>query len=164
MKNRLLLLITFIGIGLSSFAQNSNKSITDAFKSVKAQNNVSYFEVNKEMFVSLSESEASPEFISYVKQLHEIKMIEARRKEDGSKDDLYDEFLNAISLNEFVRLMTSEEVNEKISFYRKKNKNDVYEYILVSSRSIVYIKGTLSMKTLSEFQMAIQIAGSAFQM
>ncbi len=163
MKTDLLALV-FLVISGMSFAQNGKQSIDEVFELLKAQENVSYFDVSGEMFQMLSESkEASPEFKEYVSKLTGMKMVRASNGRDKTKVDIYNLFMMNANLQNFSRLMTSESPAKKITFFRKKgNKNN--EYLLVGSNAIIYITGTIDMKSISEFEQVMEIAGSAFDM
>ncbi len=165
MKTKILIL-TFVLISGISFAQTSKtegkESIDEVFELLKMQKGVSYFDVSKEMFQMLSESKnASPEFKEYVKKLSGMKMVKKSSRE--TKIDMYTVFMSNTNLKEFSRLMTSESPTKKISFYQKKSKNK-NEYLLVQNSAIIYITGTIDLKSIGEFEQIMEIAGSAFEM
>jgi hypothetical protein len=150
-----------------SFAQvaktTKEQSIDDAFKLLKTQKGVSYFDVSKEMFQMLSESKnANPEFKEYVKKLTGMKMVRVSSR-DKIKIDIYSVFIDMTNLKGFSRLMTSENPTKKISFYQKKSKNE-NEYLLVQTNTIIYVTGTIDLKSIGEFEQIMEIAGSAFEM
>ncbi len=162
MKTKILIL-TFLLISGISYAQTTGKqSIDDVFELLKMQKGISYFDVSKEMFQMLSESKnASPEFKEYVKKLSGMKMVRKSNRE--TKIDMYNVFMANTNLKEFSRLMTSESPTKKISFYQKKSKNE-NEYLLVQNSAIIYITGTIDLKSIGEFEQIMEIAGSAFEM
>ena len=163
MKTRLLLI--FLTISLFSFAQNGQKTVDETIATLINAGNVSYFEVSKEMFQILSESKgASPEYKEYISKLSKLKMIKPIHSKEKEQFDLYENFIVKANLKDFSKLMTSIQPNRKITFYKKKGKKSDNEFLLISSETIIYVTGTLDMKSISEFEQIMEIAGSAFEM
>lgn len=161
MKTKLLLL--FLTISLFSFAQNGDKSIDKTMDEIITPND-SYFEVTRDMFKMLSESkEANPEFTEYIKKLHSLKMIEPGLVSDNHGIVLVNKFLENANLQRFSLLMTRKERNDIMSFYKKEGKSE-NEFLLLSSEMIIYITGTIDLKSIHEFQRVMEIAGGAMGM
>jgi len=126
---------------------------------------MAYFEVTSEMFQMLSQSpEVSPEFKDYISKLSKLRMVQTRSNLDTQKFKLYEAFLLNANLKEFSSLMISEEPNNKFRFYKRKNTKSENEFLLVSSESVILIVGKLDMRSLSEFEQVMEIAGNAFDM
>ncbi len=163
MKTKLIVLVLLI-ISATAFAQNGEKTIDSAFELLKAQKDISYFEVTGEMFKMLSETkETTDEFKDYMRQLTGMKMVRNYNRHDNGAPDIYKLFMQNTNLKGFSRLMTSETSTRKISFYQKKSKAG-NEYLLVQSSAVIYITGTIDLKSISEFEQVMNIAGSAFDM
>ncbi|WP_320111993.1 DUF4252 domain-containing protein [Draconibacterium orientale] len=158
-------ILFFLFISFCSLAQNGNKSIDQAFKLIDSREDISYFEVTKDMFKMLSESrDISPEFKEYISKLHLLKMIQPRgekRLELG--EALYNSIMNNVNLKDYTRLMTQRDQRSKISFYKKDGK-DENEFLLISNKMIIYITGTLDLQNIQQFEQIIEIAGSAMGM
>lgn len=163
MKTKLILFL--LSLSLFSVAQNGTKTIDETFDSFCKLEGISYFEVTKDMFSMLSESnKIDPQLKDYMSKLHQLKMIQARgNHQQEIKQAAYTKFMEAVSLKSYSRLMTRKEGDSTLSFYKKENKNE-NEFLLVSSDMIIYITGTLDMKSIGEFQQVMEIAGSAFDM
>lgn len=163
MKTKLIFIL--LTISIFSFSQNAEKTIASTLQSFSRLDYTSYFEVSKDMFEMLSESkEASPEFKEYIAKLHTIKLIQPineNRKEHGIQ--LHRAFLQQTNLRDYSRLMTKKEPGSSLSFYKKENKSE-NEFLLVSTEMIIYITGTIDLKSISEFEQVMEIAGSAFDM
>ena len=163
MKAKLVLML--LTISAISIAQNSEKTIDSALQSFSRLDYVSYFEVTHDMFKMLSESkEASPEFKEYIGKLHSLKLVEANgenRREQGIQ--LYRTFLEKTNLKDYSRLMTKKDGDEQLSFYKKESKSE-NEFLMVSTEMIIYITGTIDLKSIGEFQQIMEIAGSAFDL
>lgn len=162
MKTKLLFL--FLAISLLGFSQTGQKTISQTFQLMEEQN-VSYFEVTKDMFKMLSESRgASPEYKEYISKLSSLKMVQAtgeNKREAGQQ--LYKLFNSNANLKDYSRLMTKSEPNGKLSFYKKDGKSE-NEFLLVSTEMIIYITGTINLKSIGEFEQVMEVAGSAFDM
>ena len=157
------LVIFFLTISLFSFGQNGQKTINETMDEIITPND-SYFEVTRDMFKMLSESkETSPEFTNYIKKLHSLKMIEPGRVSANHGIVLVDKFLENANLQSFTLLMTRKEKNDIMSFYKKEGKSE-NEFLLLSSEMIIYITGTIDLKSIHEFQRVMEIAGSAMGM
>ncbi|QIA07508.1 DUF4252 domain-containing protein [Draconibacterium halophilum] len=163
MKTKFILF--FLLISFCSLAQNGSKSIDQAFKLIDSREDISYFEVTKDMFKMLSESrDMSPEFKDYISKLHQLKMIQPggnNHRELG--EELYNIVMDNANLKDYTRLMTQRDQHSKISFYKKDGKNE-NEFLLVSNNMIIYITGTLDLQNIQQFQQIIEIAGSAMGM
>lgn len=161
MKAKLILFL--LSLSLFSAAQNGNLSIDKSLEKITTPDD-SYFEVTKDMFAMLSESKnASPEFINYIKQLHKLKMVQPARTNNDRGDILVSTFLENTNLQGYTRLMTRQDRHEVLHFYKKEGKSE-NEFLLLSSDMIIYITGTLDLKSIGEFQQVMEIAGSAFDM
>ncbi len=155
MKTRLIFL--FLTLSLFSLAQNGNKTIDETFVQITSNPNVSYFEVTSEMFKMLSESKhASPEYKDYLSKLSGLKMV-------NGGEVMYKSFLSSANLKAYSRLMTKREGNSQLSFYKKEGKSE-NEFLLVSTEMIIYVTGTIELKSIGEFEQVMNIAGSAFDM
>lgn len=163
MKTKLILL--FLLLSFFGFAQNGSSTIEKSINSLNQNENASYFEVTKEMFKMLSESKgASPEFIDYISKLHTLQLVKATGENRNElRIEFYKTFMKEVNLKEYSRLMTNKEGNGQLSFYKKEGKSE-NEFLLVSTDMIMYITGTLNLKSLSEFQQVMEVAGSAFNM
>ena len=163
MKTKLFLIL--ISISQISFAQEGHKSIDETIHTLSLHDYTSYFEVTKDMFKMLSESkQTSPEFKEYIGKLHSLKLLEPtgeNRVEHGNQ--LYRAFLTFTNLKDYSRLMTKKEAESSLSFYKKEGKLE-NEFLLLSTETIIYITGTLDLKSIGEFQHVIEVAGSAFDM
>ncbi len=160
MKFKLVFLFLFLGIIVS--AQNGQKSIKNTFDLLKKQDHVSYFDVSKEMFQMLSETEnMSSELKEYLSKINELKMVESTRRVDQEYVNIYDEFLTNADLKGFIRLMTSESQHEKITYFRKKNDDKTNEFLLVSSNTAIYVAGKIDLKSIAEFESVLKVAGNA---
>jgi len=163
MKTRILIIL--LAISINSVAQNSKKTIDETLQTFSLLDYTSYFEVTNEMFKMLSESrEASPEFKEYISNLHSLKLVQANgedRMQHGIQ--LHRAFLTQTNLSDYSRLMTKKEGNEQLSFYKKEGKNE-NEFLLVSTDMIIYITGTLDLKSIGEFEQIMELAGSAFDL
>ena len=163
MKTKLLLL--FLTISLFSFAQRGEKTITNTIQEFSRLDYTSYFEVSNEMFKMLSESKnASPEFKEYISKLHSLSLIQPNgdsRKEHGIQ--LFRAFLAKTNLKDYSRLVTKKEGDSNLSFYKKEGESE-NEFLLVSTEMIIYITGTIDLKSISEFEQVMEIASSAFEM
>ncbi len=158
------LIILFLITGEMSFAQKGGQSIDQVFELLRAQQNISYFEVTGEMFKMLSETKEAPvEFKEYVSKLSGMEMVRTSNSRDKTKVDIYKLFMSNVNLKDFSRLMTSESPSQRITFFQKKS-GKINEYLLVQSDAIIYITGTLDLKSISEFERVMEIAGSAFEM
>ena len=161
MKTKVIFLF-LLSLSLFSAGQNGNLSIEKAIDEVITPSD-SYFEVTKDMFEMLSESKgASPEYVNYIKQLHKLKMIQPGNSK-GHGEIIVNNFLENANLQGYTRLMTRRDNHEILHFYKKENKAE-NEFLLVSSNMIIYITGTLDLKTIGEFEQVMKIAGSAFDM
>uniref|UniRef100_UPI0032172D13 DUF4252 domain-containing protein n=1 Tax=uncultured Draconibacterium sp. TaxID=1573823 RepID=UPI0032172D13 len=158
-------IIFFMLVSLCTLAQNGNKSIDEAFKLIDNHENASYFEVTKDMFQMLSETrDISPDFKEYISKLHKLKMIQPtgeKKRELGV--EFYKIILANTNLDGYTRLMTQKDQHSRLSFYKKEGKNG-NEFLLVSTNMIIYITGTLDLKSIHEFEQVIEIAGSALGM
>ncbi|WP_319501566.1 DUF4252 domain-containing protein [uncultured Draconibacterium sp.] len=163
MKTKFILFFLFISF--CSLAQNGNKNIDQAFKLIDSREDISYFEVTKDMFKMLSESrDISPEFKEYISTLHQLKMVQPRgEKRQVLGEELYNSMMNNVNLKDYTRLMTQRDQRSKISFYKKDGK-DENEFLLVSTNMIIYITGTLDLQNIQQFEQIIEIAGSAMGM
>ena len=163
MKTKLVLF--FLTISLFSFAQRGEKTITNTMQEFSRLDYTSYFEVTNEMFKMLSESkDASPEFKEYISKLHTLSLIQPNgdnRKEHGI--GLFNSFLAQTNLKDYSRLMTKKENGSSLSFYKKEGKSE-NEFLLLSTEMIIYITGTLDMKSISEFEQVMELAGNALGM
>lgn len=161
MKTKLILIFFFISSIV--FSQNGHKTIDETFQTLNKHENSSYFEVTKEMFKMLSESNhSSPEFKEYVAKLHKLKLLQASGDPKLSIE-FYKVFLQHTNLKEYSRLMTKKEGNGLLSFYKKENKNE-NEFLLISTEMVIYVTGTIDLKSIGEFEQVMEIAGSAFDM
>jgi cell shape-determining protein MreC len=162
MKTRLLFL--FLTISLFGFSQTGQKTVSQTFDLIASQN-VSYFEVTKDMFKMLADSKnTSPEYKEYISKLSGLKMartVGENRNETGK--GLYQLFNSNANLKDYSRLMTKSEPRGKLSFYKKENKSE-NEFLLVSTDMIIYVTGTIDLKSIGEFEQVMEIAGSAFEM
>jgi len=162
MKTKLLLILLIAGFTVS--AQKGTRTIDATFDFIRTMHYVSYFEVTKDMFQSISESKnLKPDLKEYITKISKLVMIEAQKDKDNKKPDLYLIFLNSANLKGFSRLMTSEEPNERFTYFKKKNDNG-NEFLLISTNTVIYLAGTIDIKTISEIYKAMEIAGSAFKM
>lgn len=164
MKTKFIILL-LLSVSLFSTAQTGTKTIDETIEGIAGLEGVNYFEVSQEMFKMLSEREnINPQFNEYISKLHQLKVIQgekADRKQIG--EAMYKEFFARVSLKDYTKLMSKKEGNSSLAFYKKENKNE-NEFLLVSSEMIVYIRGTLDLKSIGEFEQVMGIAGSAFEM
>jgi hypothetical protein len=163
MKTKIVLFLLFAS--LSGFSQSGNKTIDETFQTLNQHENSAYFEVTKEMFKMLSEvKEAPPEYKEYISKLHKLKLIQVQEHKNQSLgNEFYNIFLQQTNLKDYSRLMTKKEGNNQLSFYKKEGKNE-NEFLLVSTDMIIYITGTIDLKSINEFEQVMEIAGSAFDM
>lgn len=163
MKTKLILF--FLLVSFFSFSQNGNKTIDATFQVLTQNEDASYFEVTQEMFKMLSESkEASPEFKDYIAKLHSLQLVQASgENRQALSREFYKTFLLQTNLKDYSRLMTKKEGNGQLSFYKKEGKTE-NEFLLLSTDMIIYITGTIDLKSISEFEQVMEIAGSAFEM
>lgn len=161
MKIQLLFLVLLTS--LMTHAQTSSWTIDQSFDDLKNQPGTSYFEVSSEMFQMLSESEMiGPELKEYYRKLTKIKMINYnKRNNTHSSFDFYKSFLKQTNLKDFVRLVVSEREGDNLSFYKKKNSKEENEFLLVGSTTVIYVCGTIDLKSVHEFEQIIGIAGTA---
>jgi hypothetical protein len=161
MKTKIILFFLFASI--SGFSQSGSKTIDETFQTLNQNENSAYFEVTKEMFKMLSEvKEAPPEYKEYISKLHKLKLFQAQgNKNQSLGNEFYNTFLQQTNLKDYSRLMTKKEGNAQLSFYKKEGKNE-NEFLLVSTDMIIYITGTIDLKSISEFEQVMEIAGSAF--
>ena len=163
MKTKFILF--FLLISFCSLAQNGNKNIDQAFKLIDNHKNASYFEVTKDMFKMLSESkDVSLDFKEYISKLHQIKMIQptgGNLQQTGQ--EFYQTIMDNVNLKDYTRLMTQRDQISRISFYKKEGSNE-NEFLLVSTSMIIYIKGTLDLQNIQQFEQIIEMAGSALGM
>ena len=161
MKTKLILIL--LTLSIFNFAQKAEKTVTSTMQTFSRLDYTSYFEVTREMFKMLSESnEASTEFKEYIGKLHTLKLVQATgesRQAHGIQ--LYQAFLEKTDLNDYSRLMTKKEGDSNLSFYKKTSKSE-NEFLLVSTDMIIYITGTIDLKSIGEFEQIMEIAGSAF--
>jgi len=157
--------IILLTINLFCFAQNAEKTIASSLQTLSRLENTSFFEVTEEMFKMLSTSkEASPEFKEYIGKLHGLQLIQATGENQRAlSEELYRDFLQQTNLKDYSRLMTKKEPGSNLSFYKKEGKSE-NEFLLVSTEMIIYITGTIDLKSISEFERVMEIAGSAFEM
>ncbi|MGQ8336779.1 DUF4252 domain-containing protein [Sunxiuqinia sp. A32] len=163
MKIKLVLILLLASV--AAFAQNGSISIDESIDLIRKQKDVTFFEVSKEMFQMLSEAKnISPELKTYYSQLTKIRMIEDnnRNYEEGNTDEFYNSFLEQTNLKNYTLLMVSEERREKISFFKREGSNDENQFLLLTNKSIIYVCGSIDLKSIHEFQMIMQVAGSAF--
>jgi hypothetical protein len=163
MKTQIVLFFLFAS--LSGFSQSGNKTIDETFQTLTQNENSAYFEVTKEMFKMLSEiKEAPPEYKEYISKLHKLKLIQVKGDKNQSPgNDFYNVFIQQTNLKDYARLMTKKEGLSQLSFYKKEGKNE-NEFLLVSTDMIIFITGTIDLKSISEFEQVMEIAGSAFDM
>ena len=64
-------------------------------------------------------------------------------------------------MKNYVRLMASERERDSLAFYKKKSSTDKNEFLLVNNRSVIYICGSIDLKSIHEFEQIIGIAGAA---
>lgn len=163
MKTKLILF--FLLTSFYSFSQNGNNTINKTFQTLTKQDNAAYFEVTREMFKMLSDSKGiNPEYKDYISKLHSLQLVQAsgENRQELSRE-FYNTFVQQTNLKGYSRLMTKKEGNGQLSFY-KKESNTENEFLLVSTDMIIYITGTLDLKSISEFEQVMEIAGSAFDM
>ncbi len=161
MKTRFTLLFLLLSTVL--FAQNGQKSISGAFDFIKDQEYAYYFEVSKEMFKMMTDAEGiTPQYKDYMSKLSSLKMVRSNRNSPQG-NDLYDIFMDNVNLKDFSMLMTSTQPGRKISFYKKTN-NSENQFLLVSNTTVIYITGTIDIKSLQEFERIMEIAGGAMDM
>lgn len=159
------LTVLFLLVSLFCYSQNGGKTVDETFQILNQNENSNYFEVTKEMFEMLSESkEASPEFRDYISKLSKLKLIEAGGENHIElRKEFYKTFLQQANLKDYSRLMSKKEGNGQLSFYKKEGKSE-NEFLLVSTDMIIYITGTIDLKSISEFEQIMEVAGSAFDM
>lgn len=156
------LIIIFLIISSFGFSQNGSKTIDETFKTLNSHEEISYFEVTQEMFKMLSESkQTSAEFKEYVSKLHKLKIIQSPNSE--LRKEFYNVFLQQTNLKEYSRLMTKKEGDGQLSFYKKEGKNE-NEFLLISTDMVIYVTGTIDLKSIGEFEQVMEVAGSAFDM
>ena len=156
------LIIIFLIISSFGFSQNGSKTIDETFKTLNSHEEISYFEVTQEMFKMLSESkQTSAEFKEYVPKLHKLKIIQSPNSE--LRKEFYNVFLQQTNLKEYSRLMTKKEGDGQLSFYKKEGKNE-NEFLLISTDMVIYVTGTIDLKSIGEFEQVMEVAGSAFDM
>lgn len=162
MKTKLMFI--FLLISICAYSQNGSKTIDQAFKSILAPSD-SYFEVTKQMFQMLSEAKGiSPEYKEYISKLHQLKMIQPADTISGHGQVICSKFFAEANLEGYALLMKKKEANlSQLSFYKKTNK-EYNEFLLVSTEMIIYISGTINLKSIREFEQVMEVAGSAFEM
>lgn len=164
MKTKFIILL-LLSVSLFSAAQTGTKTINETIEGIAGLEGVNYFEVSQEMFRMLSEREnINPQFNAYISKLNQLKVLQGH-KEDRRQigEAMYKEFFARVSLKDYTKLMSKKEENSSLAFYKKENKNE-NEFLLISSEMIIYITGTLDLKSIGEFQQVMEIAGSAFEM
>lgn len=162
MKTKVIIIILILS-SLSGFTQtNSKKTLSQTFKSHRADNNVTYFEVTEKMFDSLTKSYSEEsEVKKYISKLHSVKMIQATGEKQNEKAKiLYSNFIRYTNLDDFTLLMTNNNGNEKMSFFKKESKGE-NEFLLVSTNMVMYVSGTLDIGSLAELEEIIEMAGEA---
>ena len=146
MKTKLLLL--FLLISTSIFAQNATgtqpkMALSKYFELFQGNKNISYFEVSGEMFKMMSEANGpSNEFKENIRKLTSLKVIKSNNDEDSEGGYYF--FLDRVDLKDFTLLMKSSQPNKKVSFYKKENKNSENEYLLVSTKMTIFLRGSKS--------------------
>lgn len=102
------------------------------------------------------------ELKAYYKKLSKIKMLTNNSSRNSEERiDLYQEFMTQADLKNYVRLMVSERERDSLAFYKKKSSTDKNEFLLVNNRSVIYICGSIDLKSIHEFEQIIGIAGAA---
>ena len=156
-------MIIILFTGMYCAGQNGKLPITKAMDEViEAQD--SYFEVTKSMFQMLSEAKgASPEYKEYIRKIHSLKMVQPGRSAANHGKLVLENFMSQVNLQPYKRLMTKKEQNSELHFYKKTNKTE-NEFLLASTEMIIYITGTIDLKSIGEFEQVMEVAGSAFDM
>lgn len=154
--------ITFLLLLISTtiFAQNGQFSVTELLKAMNTKPNTSHFEVSGEMFKMMAEAEgANAEFKENIGKLTYLKVIRSNSSEKTT--ELYDSFMREVNLKDYTMLMTTNEANRKMAFYKKEDKNLEKEFLLVSNNIIIYLTGTIDIKSLQEMEGIMNMAGRA---
>ena len=162
MKTKVIIIILILS-SFSGFTQTkSKKTLSQTFKSESTANSVTYFEVTKKMFESLTKTYSEePKVKEYISKLHHIKMLQpAGEKRHEKGEILYSNFIRYTNLDDFTLLMTNNNEKTKMSFF-KKESNDKNEFLLVSTNMIMYVSTTLDISSLSELEGIIEMAGEA---
>jgi len=162
MKTKVIIIILILSSFSGVTQKRSKTSLSQTFKSSIIYDNVTYFEVTKKMFESLTKSyNEEPKVKEYISKLHNIKMLQPtgeKRNEKGRT--LYSNFMKYTNLDSFTLLMTNNNEKTKMSFFKKESK-DKNEFLLVSTNMIIYVSGTLDIGSLSELEGVIELAGEA---
>ena len=162
MKTRVIIIFLILS-SLSGFSQTkSKKTLSQTFKSESTTNNVTYFEVTKKMFDSLTKAYSDePEIKQYISKLHNIKMLQPTGEKRNEKGKiLYSNFIQDTNLDGFTLLMTNNNEKAKMTFFKKESK-EKNEFLLVSTNMIMYVSGTLDIGSLAELEGIIEMAGEA---
>ncbi|MBT3382674.1 MAG: DUF4252 domain-containing protein [Prolixibacteraceae bacterium] len=162
MKTKVIIIILILS-SLSGFTQTkSKKTLSQTFKSESTANNVTYFEVTKKMFESLTKAYSEePKVKEYISKLHNIKMLQpAGEKRNEKGKILYSNFIRYTNLDDFTLLMTNNNEKSKMSFLKKEGKVK-NEFLLVSTDMVMYVSGTLDIGSLTELEGIIEMAGEA---
>lgn len=160
MKSRVIIILLIL-TSISGFSQ-TKKTLSQTFKYESSSDNVIYFEVTKKMFESLTKTyDEEPEVKKYISKLNNIKMLQpTEEKRDEKGKILYSNFIRYTDLDGFTLLMTNNNEETKMSFFKKESK-EKYEFLLVSTNMIMYVSGTLDIGSLTELEGIIQMAGEA---
>jgi hypothetical protein len=156
----LLLMNCFTGI-----SQDKLNTLNQTFQKLNTLENITYFEVTKNMFESLTKAYGEEQQVKdYISKLHNIKLIQPTgddKAETGKT--IYNTLMLQTDLNDFTLLMTNNDKNSKLSFFKKEDKAK-NEYILVSTNMVMYVSGTIELSSLSELDGIIEMAGEAVGM
>lgn len=164
MKTKLLFI--FLIFNMVTVAQkNKQTSIKDVLAHYSGDNvNYTSFEVTKEMFKMMSEINGiEPELKAYYEKLTGLQLIKTIRTNDHSPN-LFEETINTGCLSGYTKLIYSRQPNKDLAFYKKETKDGRNEFIMLDNHSIIYITGSIQMKSLGEFDQILKIAGSAYDM
>ena len=162
MKTKVIIIILILS-SFSGFTQTkSKKSLSQTFKSSIIYDNVTYFEVTKKMFESLTKAYGEePKVKEYISKLHNIKMLQPAGEKRNEKGKLlYSNFIRYTNLDDFTLLMTNNNKETKMSFFKKEGK-EKNEFLLVSTNMVMYVSGTLDIGSLTELEGIIEMAGEA---
>lgn len=151
---------------LSSFVANAQLTNTQKVLMKYADNSeLSYIEVSDELFKMISKKkELDEQFKYYTNNLSFLIMVESSGSSKQPNIDLFKEATNKIELSKYKRLTLNVERGKKYAYYKRKDKNDVMEYLFISNKSIVYLQGTLTINSLVNFNSIIKIAASIQRM
>ncbi|MCL3779770.1 DUF4252 domain-containing protein [Prolixibacteraceae bacterium JC049] len=127
---------------------------------------VNYVEVSDELFKMIAKREGlDAKLKHYMDNLSSVIMLEAARKQGKeTMINLYTEVGEKLQLSKFKLLMLNSENGKKYGFYKKAGKDNRVEYLLVSNTAVIYMYGSLTINSISDFQQVCRLASSVQRM